>query len=229
MRLFAKASGPFNMAKELSNVMEPKAKSKANFCGEMGSKGRKEKEKEMSMTPTKKTAANCASFAGDMASAERPDRPCVTLPALAAAAAFTEPAAAVAFSLAACAWAAPTALASDNFFWLLLCKSLAICCAFLPFSDRAAVACEAPSATLPKLCVTPLCRPLACSLQSADVAFSAAWATPRRAPFVALATCFFARLAAALAHAAQWGCASPASTSRCSSAGSAACACGTAS
>mmetsp|Transcript_119 Transcript_119/g.379 ORF Transcript_119/g.379 Transcript_119/m.379 type:complete len:216 (-) Transcript_119:39-686(-) len=201
------------MAKELSSVMEPKAKRRANFCGETGSIGRKEKDMDSRNTPKKNTAPNCANFAGDRARAERPEMPCVTLPAPAAAAAFTDPAAAAAFSLAACAFAAPKALASDSFCWLFPWRSLAACCATLPFSASAELACEAPSATLPRPLPSSPCQPRACSAHSADLAFSAACAIFVRASFVASATCCFTRPAAAFAQEAHCGCTSPLSAS----------------
>mmetsp|Transcript_15501 Transcript_15501/g.31488 ORF Transcript_15501/g.31488 Transcript_15501/m.31488 type:complete len:208 (+) Transcript_15501:382-1005(+) len=193
--------------------MEPKAKSRANFCGEMGSMGRKEKDMEMRVTPTKKTPPNCASLAGESARAVRPETPEVTLPTPAAAAAFTEPAAADAFSLAACALAAPAALASESFCWLLLCISLASCCAALPLSESACEACAAPSPSRPTPFESSLCQPLACSPRSTALAFSAAVAMPCRASFVASATCCRTRPAAALAQEAHCGCASPRSAS----------------
>mmetsp|Transcript_118325 Transcript_118325/g.330020 ORF Transcript_118325/g.330020 Transcript_118325/m.330020 type:complete len:256 (-) Transcript_118325:331-1098(-) len=204
-----KDDGPFKMAKEPSMVIEPKANSRANFCGAIGRSGRKENDMEMRKTPTKKTPANCASLAGDMARAERPERPCVNLPAPAVAAAFTEPAAAAALAFAACALAAPRALASESFCWDLPWKSLASCDAFLPLSEMAEEACAAPSATRERLREISPWRPFACSPHSADLARSAAWATPSRASLVALVTCFFTRPAAAFAQEAHLGSASP--------------------
>mmetsp|Transcript_19141 Transcript_19141/g.43512 ORF Transcript_19141/g.43512 Transcript_19141/m.43512 type:complete len:227 (+) Transcript_19141:300-980(+) len=208
----AKALGPFRMAKELSNVIEPKAKSRANFWGAIGSIGRKEKDIERRKTPAKKTPPNWASLAGDVASAVSPEMPDVTFPAPAAAAALTDPAAAAAFSLATCALAAPAALASESFCWLLPCRSLAICCAALPFSEIAEVAFVAPSVTFPRPFSSSFCQPFACSAHSPDLAFSAAWLIPCRASLVASENCCFARLAAALAQEAHCG-ASPLSAS----------------
>mmetsp|Transcript_76195 Transcript_76195/g.215605 ORF Transcript_76195/g.215605 Transcript_76195/m.215605 type:complete len:230 (+) Transcript_76195:542-1231(+) len=216
MRLLAKLEGPFRMAKDPSSVMEPKAKSSANFCGATGRSGRKEKDMEIRKTPMKKTAANCASLAGDMARAANPEKPCVTLPAPALAAALTDPAAFEAFSLAAFALAAPKALASASFSWLLPCSSLAFSWAFFPFSDSADLAC------------------FACSARSLDLALSATCATPcfasLAASFTSLAASF-TLLAAALAHKAHLGGTPPCSRSAASLVASAGCAgaCGTAS
>mmetsp|Transcript_137600 Transcript_137600/g.427464 ORF Transcript_137600/g.427464 Transcript_137600/m.427464 type:complete len:249 (-) Transcript_137600:116-862(-) len=206
----AKDLGPFKMAKEDRSVMDPKANSSANFCGEMGRSGRKEKDMDIKKTPKKKTPPNCASLAGDSARAESPDKPDFIFPAPATAADFTDPAAAAAFSLAACAFAAPMALASASFCWLLPCRSLASCCAALPFSDSAVEACAAPSPTFPRLFAISLCQPLACSPHSTALAFSAAEAMPFCASFAAPATCCRTRPAATLA---QFHCSPPASRS----------------
>ncbi len=68
------ACGPFKIAKELSKVIDPNAKSNANFCGAMTNIGKNENDIEIKKIPTKKTPPNCASFAGDIVSAARPEK-----------------------------------------------------------------------------------------------------------------------------------------------------------
>mmetsp|Transcript_6757 Transcript_6757/g.21341 ORF Transcript_6757/g.21341 Transcript_6757/m.21341 type:complete len:219 (+) Transcript_6757:348-1004(+) len=178
------------MAKEPNIVIDPKAKSRANFCGAMTSIGRKDNDMVSSRTPKKKVPANCASFTGLMVSAASPPRlPERPEPALSRPLAAT-PAAAVAFSRASRALAAPSAWASLSLVWLIPWKSFAIWVATLPFSDRTQPAREpawlAPSATRPKTLPTSLCQPLAWSAQSAEAARSAACET---APAASTACC----------------------------------------
>mmetsp|Transcript_78345 Transcript_78345/g.227317 ORF Transcript_78345/g.227317 Transcript_78345/m.227317 type:complete len:258 (-) Transcript_78345:254-1027(-) len=179
-----KADGPFKIAKELSNVVDPKAKSRANFCGAITSTGRKENDMDIRKMPTRKTPPNWASFAGESVNAVKP---CKFSPAFSTAP-FAKLPAAAARSFAALACAAPSAFASFSFSCPLPPSSFASFCASLLLSDTAAkpweVAEVALSATRPMFLETSFCQPFACSANSKDFAFSpscdAVWLTDSR-------------------------------------------------
>mmetsp|Transcript_19828 Transcript_19828/g.46314 ORF Transcript_19828/g.46314 Transcript_19828/m.46314 type:complete len:232 (-) Transcript_19828:263-958(-) len=187
-----KACGPFRSIKDPSMVMDPKAKSKANFWGAMIMVGRKEKDKEIRNTPTKNMPANCASLAGESAKLPSPFSPspaCANL-------SFAAPATIAALSFASRAFEAAWTLASLAFVAALLPKSLAIADAAFPRSAKTSLAWQARSAAAPKPLATSLCHPWTCCVRSVVLAFSAAFSRFCLASSAAEATCFPIRLAA---------------------------------
>mmetsp|Transcript_95959 Transcript_95959/g.249970 ORF Transcript_95959/g.249970 Transcript_95959/m.249970 type:complete len:238 (-) Transcript_95959:59-772(-) len=187
--------GPFRIAKELSIVIEPKANSRENFCGAIGSIGRKDSDIDIRNTPARNTPANWASFAGDI---ERAARPRTLLPA-ACSLLFAAPATLDARSLALAALEAPNSLARFAASRPLPCRSFALSTADLPFSASASRVSLALSARPLKVDEAPLVRSLACPpmsmpMSSADV-FLYTLSVTFRVASVTSATCAFMRLA----------------------------------
>eukprot|EP00427_Karlodinium_veneficum_P005172 CAMPEP_0169155340 /NCGR_PEP_ID=MMETSP1015-20121227/53286_1 /TAXON_ID=342587 /ORGANISM="Karlodinium micrum, Strain CCMP2283" /LENGTH=97 /DNA_ID=CAMNT_0009225777 /DNA_START=227 /DNA_END=520 /DNA_ORIENTATION=- len=69
---FANAGGPFSHATEPKIAIEPSENIKENFEGATGNNGRNDKEKVISIMPTKNIPADCANFIGDIAKAPIP-------------------------------------------------------------------------------------------------------------------------------------------------------------